>query len=66
MEVMALLLALEAHAVKRVSNTKRVYKRGYKFTFDFAQPNSYAGFKLYLDRFHTDQKTIQRPSRSDS
>jgi hypothetical protein len=36
-----------------VSKPKRGYRRGCKFTFDFAKPNIYEGFKLSLERFHT-------------
>ena len=36
-----------------VAKPKRGYRRGYKFTFDFVKPNSHAGCRLSLERFHS-------------
>jgi hypothetical protein len=39
-----------------VPKAKRGYKRGYKFTFDFAKPNAYAGLKASLKRLYSTKK----------
>ena len=33
-------------------------KEGYKFTFDFAQPNAYAGYKASFERFHRPNESM--------
>jgi hypothetical protein len=48
----ALPRGLEEYHVVRGIKGKTGVQTGVQFTFDFAQPNAYAGFKLSLERFH--------------